>query len=115
MNPALATLVGYVGLDERMSALQVWGAAVILAGVLMINWPRAARAPAPVSPAATPGPPAESPQFLARGLHVLVIRVQPVELVPVTATHTHHHRPRSVTVGLRSAPSDRLAVALSLR
>lgn len=39
VNPALATIVGYVGLDERMSAVQAGGAAVILAGVLMINWP----------------------------------------------------------------------------
>jgi drug/metabolite transporter (DMT)-like permease len=34
-------VVGYVVLDERMSALQLTGAGVILAGVLMINWPRA--------------------------------------------------------------------------
>jgi drug/metabolite transporter (DMT)-like permease len=39
VNPALASLVGYVGLDERMSAMQFAGAAVILAGVLMVNWP----------------------------------------------------------------------------
>jgi len=52
VNPALATMVGYVGLDERMSALQVWGAAVILAGVLMINWP----ATSPAVRAAPPEP-----------------------------------------------------------
>jgi len=52
VNPALATLVGYVGLDERMSALQMGGAAVILAGVLMINWP----APSPTVRAAPPEP-----------------------------------------------------------
>jgi drug/metabolite transporter (DMT)-like permease len=45
VNPALATLVGYVGLDERMSLLQIWGAAVILAGVVMINLPAASRQP----------------------------------------------------------------------
>ena len=32
-------VVGYVGLGERLSALQLAGALVILAGVLMINWP----------------------------------------------------------------------------
>jgi len=52
VNPALATLVGYVGLDEHMSALQMWGAAVILAGVLMINWP----ASSPAVRAAPPEP-----------------------------------------------------------
>ena len=52
IDPALATMVGYVGLDERMSALQVWGAAVILAGVLMINWP----ATSPAVRAAPPEP-----------------------------------------------------------
>jgi len=46
VNPALATVVGYVGLDEHMSPMQVWGAAVILAGVLMINWPAAGPPPA---------------------------------------------------------------------
>lgn len=54
VNPALATLVGYVGLDERMTAVQVWGAAVILAGVLMINWP--ASSPQPSAGAAPPEP-----------------------------------------------------------
>jgi drug/metabolite transporter (DMT)-like permease len=39
VNPALAAVVGYVGLGERLSALQVTGALIILAGVLMINWP----------------------------------------------------------------------------
>ncbi|MEO6185659.1 MAG: EamA family transporter, partial [Steroidobacteraceae bacterium] len=41
VNPALAAIVGYVVLDERMNALQFVGAGVIVAGVLMINWPRA--------------------------------------------------------------------------
>ena len=44
VNPALAAVVGYVALDERLSALQVVGAVVILAGVLMINWPARSRA-----------------------------------------------------------------------
>ncbi len=39
VNPALAAVVGYVGLDERLSLLQLVGALIILAGVLMINWP----------------------------------------------------------------------------
>ncbi|MEO8307004.1 MAG: EamA family transporter [Pseudomonadota bacterium] len=39
VNPALAALVGYVGLGERLTALQAAGALVILAGVLLINWP----------------------------------------------------------------------------
>jgi len=54
VNPALATVVGYVGLDERMSPMQVWGAGVILAGVLMINWP--ATSPPPSARAAPPEP-----------------------------------------------------------
>jgi drug/metabolite transporter (DMT)-like permease len=54
VNPALATVVGYVGLDERMTLMQVWGAAVILAGVLMINWP--ATSPHPSVRAAPPEP-----------------------------------------------------------
>jgi drug/metabolite transporter (DMT)-like permease len=39
VNPAIAAVAGYLLLDERLSALQVAGAVVILAGVLMINWP----------------------------------------------------------------------------
>jgi drug/metabolite transporter (DMT)-like permease len=39
VNPAIASVAGYVLLDERLSVLQVAGAVVILAGVLMINWP----------------------------------------------------------------------------
>jgi drug/metabolite transporter (DMT)-like permease len=54
VNPALAALVGYVGLDERMTPMQMGGAAVILAGVLMINWPAAA--PEPSARAAPPEP-----------------------------------------------------------
>ena len=46
VNPALAALVGYVGLDEHLSAVQVLGAAVILGGVLLINWPTRANAQA---------------------------------------------------------------------
>jgi drug/metabolite transporter (DMT)-like permease len=44
VNPALTAVSGYLLLGERMTALQGVGAAVILAGVLMINLPeRAAR------------------------------------------------------------------------
>lgn len=50
VNPALAAVVGYVGLDERMSPMQVWGAGVILAGVLMINWPVASPPSARAAP-----------------------------------------------------------------
>jgi len=39
VNPALAAVVGYVGLGERLSGVQIVGALIILAGVLMINWP----------------------------------------------------------------------------
>jgi drug/metabolite transporter (DMT)-like permease len=44
VNPAIASVAGYVLLDEKLSVMQVAGAVVILAGVLMINWP--ARQPA---------------------------------------------------------------------
>lgn len=46
VNPALASVVGYVGLGERMTGMQAVGAAVILGGVLMVNWPRATGAEA---------------------------------------------------------------------
>jgi drug/metabolite transporter (DMT)-like permease len=39
VNPALAAVVGYLVLDERLSPLQLAGGVVILCGVLMINWP----------------------------------------------------------------------------
>jgi drug/metabolite transporter (DMT)-like permease len=44
VNPAIAAVAGYLLLDERISALQVAGAVVILAGVMMINWPARLRA-----------------------------------------------------------------------
>ncbi len=37
VNPVLAALAGYVVLNERLSSLQIVGAAVILCGVLLIN------------------------------------------------------------------------------
>ena len=55
VNPAVATLLGWLVLDERLTALQWLGTLVILGGVLLVNWPQARR------PAA-PAPPAESPQ-----------------------------------------------------
>jgi drug/metabolite transporter (DMT)-like permease len=39
VNPAIASVAGFLLLGERMTALQFAGAAVILMGVLMINWP----------------------------------------------------------------------------
>jgi drug/metabolite transporter (DMT)-like permease len=39
VNPALASVAGFLLLGERMTVLQFAGAAVILVGVLMINWP----------------------------------------------------------------------------
>ena len=43
VNPAVATLLGWLVLDERLSVAQWIGTIVILAGVLMVTWPRAAR------------------------------------------------------------------------
>jgi drug/metabolite transporter (DMT)-like permease len=39
VNPAIAAGVGYLVLGETLTPLQSLGAVVILAGVLMINWP----------------------------------------------------------------------------
>jgi drug/metabolite transporter (DMT)-like permease len=39
VNPAIASVVGFVALGERLSPVQLVGAIVILGGVLMINWP----------------------------------------------------------------------------
>jgi len=39
VNPAIAAVVGYLVLGETLSPVQTLGAVVILAGVLMINWP----------------------------------------------------------------------------
>ncbi len=39
VNPAIAAIGGFLLLNERMTGLQIAGAAVILAGVLLINWP----------------------------------------------------------------------------
>jgi drug/metabolite transporter (DMT)-like permease len=39
VNPMIATLLGYLVLDERLDGIQVVGTGVILAGVLLVNWP----------------------------------------------------------------------------
>jgi drug/metabolite transporter (DMT)-like permease len=41
VTPALAALLGWWILDEHLTAAQVVGMAVILAGVMRVNWPRA--------------------------------------------------------------------------
>lgn len=43
VNPAIATLLGWLALDERLAATQWIGMAVILAGVLLVNWPGSLR------------------------------------------------------------------------
>jgi drug/metabolite transporter (DMT)-like permease len=44
VNPAIASVVGYLALRETLTPVQMLGAVVILGGVLMVNWPsRAAR------------------------------------------------------------------------
>lgn len=39
VNPAIATLLGYLLLNEVLTPVQLFGTAVILAGVLLVNWP----------------------------------------------------------------------------
>jgi drug/metabolite transporter (DMT)-like permease len=46
VNPAIAAVVGYLLLGETLTPVQATGAVVILAGVLMINWPGRAAAQA---------------------------------------------------------------------
>lgn len=50
--PALAALLGWCVLGERLTAAQSLGMAVILAGVLLVNWPRAAGSAPPTAPRA---------------------------------------------------------------
>lgn len=57
VNPAVATLLGWLVLDEHLTVAQWIGTVVILAGVLMVSWPRAAPAEKPV-----PAPATEAPQ-----------------------------------------------------
>ncbi len=44
VNPAIASVVGYLALGETLSPVQIVGGLVILGGVLMINWPARTRA-----------------------------------------------------------------------
>lgn len=43
VNPTIAAALGWLVLDEKLGALQLLGMVVVLAGMLMINWPRAGR------------------------------------------------------------------------
>jgi drug/metabolite transporter (DMT)-like permease len=39
VNPVIATLLGWLVLEEQLVAIQLLGMAVALFGVLLINWP----------------------------------------------------------------------------
>jgi drug/metabolite transporter (DMT)-like permease len=43
VNPAIATLLGWIALDEALVATQWVGMTVILVGVLLVNWPGTTR------------------------------------------------------------------------
>ena len=43
VNPAIATLLGWLVLGERLSPGQIVGMVVILVGVVLVTWPRAPR------------------------------------------------------------------------
>ena len=45
MNPALATLLGWWVLDEQLTGVMLAGMAVIIAGVVLVNWPEEVSAP----------------------------------------------------------------------
>lgn len=47
VNPAIATLLGWVVLDERLAPVQIAGVVVILTGVVLVSWPTAEPAPEP--------------------------------------------------------------------
>ena len=40
VNPAIAAVLGWLVLNERLSAVQLLGMGITLGGVLLINWPR---------------------------------------------------------------------------
>jgi drug/metabolite transporter (DMT)-like permease len=40
VNPAVATLLGWIVLDERLTGMQLFGMAVILTGVVLVVWQR---------------------------------------------------------------------------
>lgn len=52
VNPALAALLGWWALDERLSAAQVVGMGVILVGVLLATWPGIRDSAPPTAPRA---------------------------------------------------------------
>jgi drug/metabolite transporter (DMT)-like permease len=39
VNPVIAAVLGYLVLDERMATLQWAAAAVVVFGVVLVNWP----------------------------------------------------------------------------
>jgi drug/metabolite transporter (DMT)-like permease len=43
VNPAIATVLGWLVLDEHLRNVQLLGMAVVLSGVLLINWPQRAK------------------------------------------------------------------------
>lgn len=49
VNPGIATALGWLILGERLSGVQVLGMAIILAGVVLVTWPRAQSQPVPAS------------------------------------------------------------------
>ena len=49
VNPAIAAVMGYLVLGETLTPMQAMGAVVILAGVLLINWPERSGAAAPAT------------------------------------------------------------------
>lgn len=40
VNPAVATLLGWIVLDEKLTGMQLLGMAVILTGVVLVVWQR---------------------------------------------------------------------------
>ena len=45
VNPMIATVLGWLVLGERLSALQLSGMAIILLGVALVSWPATAQSP----------------------------------------------------------------------
>ena len=45
VNPAIAAVLGWWILDERLGPNQVWGMAIMFAGVALVSWPRKATEP----------------------------------------------------------------------
>jgi drug/metabolite transporter (DMT)-like permease len=40
VNPAIAAVLGWWLLDESLGATQIWGMAIMFAGVALVNWPQ---------------------------------------------------------------------------